>query len=390
MVHASSLSVIVIGCGIVGAATAYFLAQQGVRVEILDAIAPAARATGAADGAVSVASKRPGPVMDAALAGIALYRSLAEQGLFKGAFKSRSTFVLASTQIECEVLEAHAKVLRSVGVRVENLSREVLRARFTALSSAVILGLEVFDEGHAVGYQIVRRLLAGAGVNVRRNCRASGFLRAANGIVTGVATNQGDLAADAVVVASGNGSADLLALTNVLYPRKGQLLITERAATLNASMPGAIMSGQYLLSKGSQAGAEQAGGRGYGTVVDPLATGQFLIGGTRENSAEKHTNDLEAVSEVLRRAVALIPGLADVRLLRAFAGIRTAVVDNRPLIGRVPHTDNVYVATGFEGDGICLGPVTGKVISQLILGQQVDIDITPFSPSRFAEMGVAA
>jgi glycine/D-amino acid oxidase-like deaminating enzyme len=277
-----------------------------------------------------------------------------------------------------------------VGVRVDNLSNATLRTRFSSLSSAIILGLEVFDEGHAIGYQIVRRLLDGAAVNVRRDCCATGFLRGVNGAITGVTTNQGDITADAIVVASGNGSADLLALGDVLSSRKGQLLITERAKALNASMPGAIMSGQYLLSKGSQASAALAGGRGYGTVVDPLVTGQFLIGGTRENSAEKHTNDLEAVSEILRRAVALIPGLADVRLLRAFAGIRTAVVDNKPLIGRVPHTDNVYVATGFEGDGICLGPVTGKVISQLILGQQVDIDIAPFSPSRFAEMGLAA
>ncbi|HTM79262.1 MAG TPA: FAD-binding oxidoreductase, partial [Devosia sp.] len=258
------MSVIVVGCGIVGAATAYFLAQQGVRVEVLDAIAPAAQATGSADGAVSVASKRPGPVMNAALAGIALYRSLAEQGLFKGAFKARSTFILASTPVECEVLESHTEVLRSVGVRVDNLNNATLRTRFSSLSSAIILGLEVFDEGHAIGYQIVRRLLDGAAVNVRRDCCATGFLRGANGAITGVTTNQGDITADAIVVASGNGSAELLALGDVLSSRKGQLLITERAKALNASMPGAIMSGQYLLSKGSQAGAALAGGRGYG------------------------------------------------------------------------------------------------------------------------------
>ncbi|KKB79387.1 oxidoreductase [Devosia limi DSM 17137] len=390
MVSTSSLSVIIIGCGIVGASTAYFLARAGVQVEILDAIEPAAQATGSADGAVSVASKRPGPVMNAALAGIALYRELAVQGLFEGAFKSRSTFVLASSPVEREVLEAHAAVLRSVGVRVEMLTSTDLRARFAPLSDAVIMGLEVFDEGHAIGYQIVHRLLSAAPVNVRRNCRVESFLRDGNGRVTGVVTNHGPMLADAVVVASGNGSADLLGIPDVLIARKGQLLVTERAPALNAAMPGAIMSGRYLISKGMQAGTALASDRGYGTVVDPLATGQFLIGGTREDSGEKATNDAEAVAEVLRRAVEMVPGLAGVRLLRAFAGIRTAVIDSKPLIGRVPDADNVYVATGFEGDGICLGPVTGKAISQLVLDRSVDLDLAPFSPARFAQLGVAA
>ncbi|MCA1968238.1 MAG: FAD-binding oxidoreductase, partial [Rhizobium sp.] len=66
-------SAIVIGSGIVGAATAYFLARRGIAVRLIDASAPAAEATGAADGAVSVASKRPGPMMAAALKGVALY-----------------------------------------------------------------------------------------------------------------------------------------------------------------------------------------------------------------------------------------------------------------------------------------------------------------------------
>ena len=82
-------SVIVIGAGIVGASAAYFLGRAGYAVRILDAVAPAAGATGSADGAVSVASKRPGPMMEAALAGVALYRSLAQEGLFRDLFKRR-------------------------------------------------------------------------------------------------------------------------------------------------------------------------------------------------------------------------------------------------------------------------------------------------------------
>ena len=88
--------------------------------------------------------------------------------------------------------------------------------------------------------------------------------------------------------------------------------------------------------------------------------------------------------------MALVPELAAIRLLRSFAGVRTAVTDGLPLVGRIPGLENAYVATGFEGDGISLGPITGKVMSELVCGESPCIDIAPFDPARFDGLGVAA
>jgi glycine/D-amino acid oxidase-like deaminating enzyme len=381
-------SAIVIGAGIVGAATAYFLAKRGVAVRLIDASAPAAEATGAADGAVSVASKRPGPMMTAALSGVRLYSALAKEGVFAGVFKRRSTFIVAASDEECAVLEAHSAALATVGVRVDTLSPANLHQRFPVLSSKARLGVEVYDEGHAIGYQIVHRLLTAAQITVDRDTKVDGLSMAAGGhSVTGVSTRRGTLEADAVVIAAGTGSAEFLNATAVLTPRKGQLLVTERAPVLNAAMPGAIMSGRYLLSKGTQKTANSAPARGLGLVIDPLVTGQFLIGGTREDFGDRQSNDIDAVSRILAEAVALVPGLASLRLLRSFSGLRTAVIDGLPLVGRMPGFDNAYIATGFEGDGICLGPVTGKSIVQLICGEAPDVDLAPFDPARFERSG---
>ena len=125
-------------------------------------------------------------------------------------------------------------------------------------------------------------------------------------------------------------------------------------------------------------------------MIDPLVTGQFLIGGTREDFGKRETNDIDAVARILTDAVALVPGLAGVRLLRSFAGVRTAVIDGLPLVGRIGGLENGFVATGFEGDGICLGPVTGKSIAQLICGEEPDLDLSSFDPARFTGQGVAA
>lgn len=379
---------IVIGSGIVGASVAYFLAKRGISVQLLEAVSPAAEATGAADGAVSVASKKPGPMMQAALKGVALFGELADEGLLAGAFKRRSTFIVAASEDECAVLTAHTNALAGAGVRVDTLDRKSLRGRFSVLSPDARMAIEVHGEGHAIGYQVVHRLLTAANVEVRRNTSVQELVLDTTGQrITSVATSRGDASADIVVLAAGNGSAGLLGLRDILRPRKGQLLITERAPELNAAMPGAIMSGRYLLSKGSQTSAGTAPGRGLGLVIDPLVTGQFLIGGTREDFGDRTTNDIDAVSRILRDAVALVPGLASLRLLRSFAGVRTAVVDGLPLVGRIPATDNGFVATGFEGDGICLGPIMGKSIVQMICGEPTDVDLSVFDPSRFGRSG---
>lgn len=384
-------SAIVVGSGIIGAATAYFLAKRGVSVRLIDASAPAAEATGAADGAVSVASKRPGPMMSAALKGVRLYGQMADEGVFAGAFKRRSTFIVAASDEECAVLEAHSAALERAEVHVETLTEDKLHRTFPVLSPQARMAVEVRGEGHAIGYQIVHRLLTASGITVDRKTQVERLLiDGSSQRVSGIETNQGRLSADIVVIAAGNGSASLLGFSNVLTPRKGQLLVTERAPALNAAMPGAIMSGRYLLSKGSQKTGDQLPARGLGLVIDPLLTGQFLIGGTREDFGDRSTNDMEAVSKILSDAVALVPGLASLRLLRSFAGVRTAVIDGMPLVGRIPRLENAYVATGFEGDGICLGPITGQSIVQLICGEEPAIDLSCFDPGRFGNYGAAA
>lgn len=356
---------------------------------VLEREGPAAAATGAADGAVSVASKKPGPMMLAALSGVRLYRELLTEGVLDGLFKIRSTYILAASEEEAAVLEAHVAALKTAGVSVETLGRTAIHDRFSALSSAVVMGAEVKGDGHAVGYTIVHRLLSVSGVTVKRGVESKQLIHGPKGQVCGILTNSGEYSADAVVIAAGGGTAGLLSLRGVLIPRKGQLLVTERAPWLNASMPGSIMSGRYLLSKGTQKGG-QISSRGYGLVIDPLLTGQFLIGGTRENSEARGTNDIEAVSHVLQDAVALVPELARLRLLRAFAGVRTAVTDGLPLVGRVAPFENLFVAAGFEGDGICLGPVMGRSIASLVMGEKSALDLSAFDPGRFADRMVVA
>jgi D-hydroxyproline dehydrogenase subunit beta len=386
----SGKSVVVVGAGIVGAASAYFLAQRGFRVRLIEAQAPAAAASGAADGAVSVASKRPGPMMTTALAGIALYRRLEGEGLFSGLFKPRPTVMVAEDESEVESLTGHADALAGEGMALRRIEGEALRRYLPDVSNGVRLAIEVGNEGHAIGYEIVRRLIAASGVAVERDTTVLGLVASASGrSVAAVATSRGPVEADQFVIAAGGGTADLIGLSGIVRPRKGQLAVTERASALNAALPGALMSCRYLLSKDAIVGAAGTAARRFGLVVDPLRTGQFLIGGTREETADTG-NDLAAIRHMLASAVRLLPPLERLRVIRVFSGVRSATRDGLPIIGRMPGRDNLVVATGFEGDGICLGPLVGQAVGRIVAGEPSDLDLQPFAPGRFAQRSLVA
>ena len=390
MAAQNNQTAVVVGAGIIGAASAYFLSQAGFAVRVLDVAAPAAAASGSADGAVSVASKRPGAMMQAAIAGVETYRALSASGLLDGLFKERSTYMVAQDADEDAVLEQHAAALTGCGVDVHRRAGRDLKETMPVVSPAVRSAIEVRGEGHAIGYEIVNRLLLASGAEILRGCEVRSVRTAAGAAsIAALDTTAGPLEADIYVLAAGGGSAALLGLDGVLRPRKGQLLVTERAPRLNAGLPGSLMSCRYLMSKDSTDVRMTTAGRRFGLVVDPLRTGQFLIGGTREETDRRDT-DLAAVRLLLGEAVSLVPGLASVRLLRTFAGVRTATADGRPLIGHAPGFDNLLVATGFEGDGICLGPLTGRIVSQLARASRPQIDLAPFDPARFAAQRQAA
>lgn len=381
---------VVVGAGIVGAASAYFLTRRGFRVRLLDAAAPSAAASGAADGAVSVASKRPGPMMATALAGIELYRQLTREGLFSGLFKMRPTIMVAENDLESDALSRHGEALAGEGMAIRRIEGSALQRELPTVSAGVRLAIEVRDEGHAIGYEIVRRLIAASGIAVERKMPVHALVEDSAGhSIAAVDTPQGRIQADHFVIAAGGGSTALLGLSGLTTPRKGQLVVTERRSSLAATLPGSLMSCRYLLSKDAIPTHEMQMGRRFGLVIDPLRTGQFLIGGTREES-DDISNDLAAVRQMLASAVKLLPSLADLRAIRAFAGVRTATKDGLPIVGRTARFSNVIVATGFEGDGICLGPLIGRSVSELISGDRVQVDLQPFLPSRFESRSMIA
>ncbi|PTN43221.1 glycine oxidase, partial [Bacillus thuringiensis] len=93
----------------------------------------------------------------------------------------------------------------------------------------------------------------------------------------------------------------------------------------------------------------------------------------------------EVIKCIANRAIRFYPKMADMMVIRSYAGLRPWTEDHLPIISRVEHIPNYFIAAGHEGDGISLAAVTGKVIEELLNEKETIIPIEPLRLSRFTE-----
>ncbi len=220
--------------------------------------------------------------------------------------------------------------------------------------------------------RLVDALLAagdGEGVSVHRQ-RATA-LRLDGDRVVGVTLADGHaLEAATVVLAAGCWSAQLDGLPSSarppVRPVKGQILRLRGPADaplLTRTVRGLV--------------------HGTSVYVVPRADGEVVVGATVEERGFDVTVTAGSVYELLRDAVEIVPGVAELELVEARAGLRPGSPDNAPLLGPSA-VDGLVLATGHYRHGVLLTPVTADSITEvLVTGRAPDV-IAPFSPLRFA------
>jgi len=369
--------VLIAGAGIVGASVAWHLAEAGLRVAVADATGPAAAASGASDGAVSVASKKPGVMARLATGSLLYTRALAAGGPLGAAYAARPSYVFGAGAAEMGAIDALIAKLATLAGPV----------RVTADGGAGLLagagpGIErlvaLTGEGHMPGHKAVRAYLAHPGITALWPARLGAF----DADETGVTVDLGgrSLRVGVLVAALGVSSAEVFPGLPVL-PRAGQLIVTDAGPA--GALPGPLTAAAYLLAKteGPDSGTLPP------VVIDPLGTGQFLIGSSREDHADPSRVDFATIRRLLARSTAAFPALAERRVIRAFAGIRAAVSDGLPIVGPLPGSPRVILATGFEGDGICLSALIGREVAAMVRGASPGADwaadLAALAPTRF-------
>ena len=77
--------------------------------------------------------------------------------------------------------------------------------------------------------------------------------------------------------------------------------------------------------------------------------------------------------------------MKNVNIIRSFAGLRPASADGKPIIGEVESRKGFYIASGHEGDGIALAPITGKLVCDMIRGIHVPYNMEELNIKRFEQ-----
>ncbi len=361
---------LVVGAGIVGAAVAYYLTQEGLQVRLLDA--------GFAGGGTTAAGMGHIAVMDESEAQFALTSySRRLWGELAGEFGAQwendtcGTLWLAADEEELSFLPGKAAFYRQQGIEVEQLAGEELAAVEPQLRPGLAGALRVPQDRviypPAAARWLVERAVQNGAVLVE-GCA----VRSVDSETGKVTTEDETLSPGLVVNAAGARVAELTPEIPI-EPRKGHLVITDR-------YPGFCR--HQLVELGYLKSAHTMTAESVAFNVQPRRTGQLLVGSSRELVGWDRSINREIVSRMLSRCAEYLPRLPELSALRVWIGFRPAIADHLPLIGGWPGSERLWIAAGHEGLGITMALATGRLLADQIVGKPPAIDPAPYDPAR--------
>ena len=375
--------VVIVGGGVVGCATALSCAQAGMRTVLLERGAIAGETSSTGMGHLML-QPEPLPLAQLTLASLRLWKHLhRELGTF--ALNECGMLWLAETRDELAVRDRIGRGLSALGVANESLAVDELVHLEPALARDIEGGLHCALDAVVVPMQATAALAAAArahGADVRHGTPVVGIERDGGGCIVGVRTPVRVIPASAVVIAAGVWTPEVAALAGCegvsIVPRRGDLAITA-PGTCPIRMQ--LLEVRYLAAAlAGDAGVSDPGTQALN--VQPQARGTCLIGATRQLTGFDRRVDKELLARSLTRAVRFVPGLADVPLVRTWAGLRPMTKDRLPLVGPVLDQPGLWLASGHEGLGLTLAPITGDIVARSLRGAALAAHEKLLAPER--------
>jgi glycine oxidase len=367
--------VLVVGGGIIGLAIAWRAARRGLSVTLcerggLPSYLSAAHVAAGMLAPVAEADPQERALLalglDSAGRWGAFAAELEEAAGISVGYRDCGTLVVARDRDEAEHVDREIRLREQLGVPVARLLPSAARRLEPALAPAIRAAFHA-PADHAVDPRAVCEALLLAcqehGVTLRPGCEVASVSGGRDAHVTLVDGER--VGAGRVVVAAGAWAARLQGLPALrVRPVKGQLLrLAARAGEAPLLDHVVRWDGGYLV---------------------PRKDGRVILGATMEDRGYDTTVTALGVYELLRDAGELVPGVLELDLEAAIAGLRPATPDNAPLLGA---WEGVVLACGHHRNGVLLTPATADGISALLAGEDPRID-PAFAPGRFASVPV--
>lgn len=357
--------VLIVGGGVIGLTTAYYLARKGVDVIVLESGEPGREASWAGAGII--------PPGNLALAATSYDRLRA---LSAEVFDSLSNELRDLTGIDngyrrCGGIELESGIApevialwRAEGLRFEKVPAGQISRLEPALSGETCGGYYFPDMAQVRNPRHLRALTDACcrlGVTIRNQCPVQELTRAGRRIRS-AQTAAGSFEGRQFLVAAGAWTDSILhplGLHTGVKPIRGQIVLFRSPVPLLRTM--LIDGPNYLV---------------------PRDDGRILAGSTEEDTGFVKENTALAVAGLTEFAIRHVPRLREAAIETTWAGLRPGSHDGLPTIGPAGEWENLYLATGHFRAGIQLSPATGQVLSQLLMGERPVIDLGDFRLAR--------
>ena len=374
------MNAVVVGGGIVGVASAYYLARAGVDVVLCEAGALGTRSTARSAGGIRSQFSTPVNV-ELSLASREVWDRFEERFGVDVAYRKHGYLFLAREEATAEQFRENVAMQRDLGVESEFLAPAEATEHCPALRADRFVAATFNDEdGYAdpnLAVQGYAEAAREAGVDIRTKTPVTDVLveeSAGERTITGVETPAGELEADVVVNAAGAWAADLAGMAGVdlpIHPRRRQIAVVDPTEYLPEDVPLTIDLDTGSYFRPERAGTALVGGH-FGAPdpdVDPDGYSTSM--------------DIEWAATAVERAADYASYFdGDSRIERGWAGLYAVTPDHHPILEET--VPGLVTAAGFSGHGFQHAPATGQVVAELCVdGEASLVDVDVLSSDRF-------
>lgn len=373
-----SYDVLVVGGGIIGGSIAFRLAQENLRVALLDQQEPGREASWAAAGMLSPAPDCPAsiPLVPFGRASLDLYPAflgeVEEISEVSAHYRANGAIELIFSEDAERRLSTLVALHHGLGLPTEPLPLDEARKLEPVIGrearAAALLPYEASVDNRALT-EAVLAAAAASGAALFPDTRVTQILsdgRECSGVIAGGET----YTAGNVVLAAGAFCGGI--------------------AGLAPAVPARPIRGQMLALRGSKARLRGVlrSERGYLVPRNDDDAQWLVAGSTLEDAGFEKRVTPQGIEQILSSIQELVPGLADAEIVETWSGLRPDTPDHLPLLGPT-ELQHLTVATGHYRNGILLAPITAKLVREWIMDGRVSMDWEIFSPTRFASAQVA-
>lgn len=364
--HKINCDITIIGAGIAGLSTAYWLQKYDPSLEIVivDRGEVGTGATGRNAGFITCGSvehfnRLVGKHGEEEAKAIWLYseknleylkEEIIQEDKEALLFEERGSFSLASTANEFSELKDSSEIMQKMGIEVEILDEQQIKKRLGALE--FVGGIKYCKDASVHPIYLIQKIISRLtkNIQVKENCEVYS-IESYNGIKK-IKTSKLEIDSPMVIMAT-NGYSALMHpyFVDKIFPTRGQILATEPVPRF---MEGPCYA-NFVLDYFRQ-----------------IPTGEMIIGGFRQlqKDAEKGYSDeitpviQDALEEFLKRH---IPNVKNAKITHRWSGIMGFSVDGQPLVGSLPGDEQLFFLGGFTGHGLGLAFHSAKVLADSLM-----------------------